>query len=63
MTDQTVEQWMATHPRIHAARIVAEVIREHMYRREMAGFRARWMFGIAQSPAEFRVLTMEGSCD
>ena len=62
MTDPTLERWMATHPRIHAARIVAEAVREYMYRREMA-VPFRWMLGIAQSPAEFRVLTMESARD
>ena len=53
-TATDVERWVAVSPRDHARRIVVEVIRERMYRDNMAGFRVRYMLGISQSPAEFR---------
>lgn len=56
-----VECWCSIHPRMHAARIVRDVLADRRYRQEMASFRAYARYGLAIRRHETRLFHVDGS--
>lgn len=59
-TRSEVERWMATHPRIHAARIVAEVLEDRRRRQELRGFYLREAMRLAYGKNTEKYMMFEG---